>query len=399
MNAVVLAAGTRLRQTRQARVMLVAGEASGDMHGANVVKCLRKRDPALDVFGIGGEKLRKAGLRIVYDLEKVTGMGLSELFGNVRQLWAAYRLSRKLLVELEPNLLILIDFPDFNLRLAKLAKRHGIPVLYYISPQVWAWRKYRIRQIAATVDAMAVVFPFEAELYERSAVAVHFVGHPLLEIAKPTRDRETTLRRLDLDANKLTVAILPGSRRREVAFLLQTLLAAGELLRTEMAVQFILARASTIDPAQIEEALMETGLDIRVVEGDSYNILEASDLVWVASGTATLETGLLKKPMIIVYRLTALSYWLGRLLIRVDHIGMVNIMAGERVVPELIQNDVTPERILLESKRILGDRDVYEGIVHALERVRARLGSPGAPARVADIAFRLMTRSGSKGAL
>jgi lipid-A-disaccharide synthase len=387
MGALVSAVG--MRQGR-ARIMLVAGEASGEVHGANLLKCLMERNPALEIFGIGGEHLRRAGLRIVYDLAKVTGMGFSELFGNLKELWAAYRLSRRLLVELEPRLLILIDFPEFNLRLAKFAKRQGVPVLYYISPQVWAWRKYRVRQVAARVDAMAVVFPFEVDLYEPLGVKVQFVGHPLLDIAKPTRDRETTLSELGLDADKLTVAIMPGSRRKEVSFLLETMLAAGQLLQKEMEVQFVLIRAGTIDPAQIDGALTGLPLKIRVVGGSPYDVLNASDLVWVASGTATLETGLLQKPMIILYRLTPLSYWLGRLLVRVDHIGMVNIMAGERVVPELIQDDVTPERILRESKRIIESPGVYEEIVRALARVRARLGTPGAPARVAEMALGLM---------
>jgi len=377
---------------RQTRVMLVAGEASGDMHGARVVRCLLDHDAALDIFGIGGEHLRREGLRVVYDLEKITGMGLTELFGSLKNLWAAYRLCCKLLVELQPSLLILIDFPEFNLRLARFAKQRGIPVLYYIGPQIWAWRQYRVRKIAARVDVMAVVFPFEVPLYESSKVTVRFVGHPLLDVANPTRDRKTTLGALSLNAAKFTVTLMPGSRRREVGFLLRTMLTAAELLQKRMDVQFILIRASTIDRALINAALTGTSVAVRIVDGDAYNVLEASNLVWVASGTATLETGLLKKPMVIVYRLTPLSYWLGRLLICVDHIGMVNIVAGERVVPELIQNEVTAERLLGESLRIIENRDVYENMVSALGRVKVRLGSPGAPAKVADMALRLMSR-------
>ena len=377
---------------RPTRVMLVAGEASGDMHGAGVVRCLLERDSGLDIFGIGGENLRRAGLRVIFDLDKVTGMGLFELFGNFKNLWAAYQLSRRVLVELEPSLLILIDFPEFNLRLAKFAKQHGIPVLYYISPQVWAWRRYRVKQIAARVDAMAVVFPFEVALYESFGVAVRFVGHPLLDVVHPTRDRAATLMGLELTAAKLTIVLMPGSRRREVDFLLETMVAAAERLQKEMAVQFILIRASTIDHAQLDAVLTGTSLQVRIVEEDAYNVLAAADLVWVASGTATVETGLLERPMVIVYRLTALSYWLGRLLIHVDHIGMVNLIAGERVVPELIQNEVTVARLIEESKRIIQNRDVYENMVRALGRVKERLGSPGAPARVADMALGLISR-------
>ncbi len=381
---------------RPSEVMLVAGEASGDARGAELVRNLRQRDPSVEFFGMGGADLRQAGMRVVYDVARVASVGFSELFGNLRHIWQAYRALRRQLVEGRPSLLILIDFPEFNMRLARIARRHGISVLYYISPQIWAWRRYRARQIAASVDAMAVVFPFEADLYRAVGVgAVSFVGHPLVDVVKPGQDRRTSLRAAGLDEGKLTVAMMPGSRRKEVASLLGPMLDAARAFTRERDVQFFLIRASTIERSELERAVAGSPVEVRVVEGDTYNMLAAADFVWVASGTATLEAGLLGKPMVITYRLSPLSYWLGRLLVRVDHIGMVNIIAGERIVPELIQKDVTADRILAETRRML-QPEVNRAVVRKLEVVRERLGPPGAPGRVADMAMSLLARSGTR---
>ena len=380
---------------RPLEVMLVAGEASGDARGAELVRNLRQRDPSVEFFGMGGADLRQAGMRVVYDSAKVAGVGFSEIFGSLRHIWLAYRLLRRLLLDARPALLILIDFPEFNMRLARIARRHGITVLYYISPQVWAWRRYRIRRIAASVDAMAVVFPFEADLYRASGVpTVSFVGHPLVDVVNPSQDRETSLGATGLDRRKLTVALMPGSREKEVGSLIGPMLEAAGVLARERDAQFLLIRASTIDRSALEQAVSGSPVDVRIVEGDAYNMLAAADLVWVASGTATLEAGLLKKPMVITYRLSPLSYWLGRLLVRVDHIGMVNIIAGERVVPELIQDEVTAERILAETRRML-QPETRCAVVRKLETVRQRLGPPGAPGRVADMAMTLLAHTGT----
>lgn len=380
---------------RQTEVMLVCGEASGDARGAELVRVLRQRNPTVELFGMGGAALRQAGMKVVHDIAKVSGVGLSEVLGSLRHVLSAYRLLRRLLLRTRPALLILIDFPEFNMRLARLARRHGITVLYYISPQVWAWRRYRIRQLAACVDAMAVVFPFEADLYKSSGVRrVDFVGHPLVDAVSPTRERAASLRALGLDARTLTVAMMPGSRHKEVASLMDAMLEAARRLAGERAVQFVLIRASTIERGELERAVAEAPFTVRIADGDAYNTLAAADLVWVASGTATLEVGLLKKPMVITYRLSPFSYWLGRLLIRVEHIGMVNIIAGERVVPELIQSEVTAERILAETRRLLRP-EVYRAVVAKLDAVRRRLGPPGAPGRVADMAMQLLASAGT----
>lgn len=370
--------------------MLVVGEASGDMHGARLVQELHKRDAALKIFGVAGEQLQRTNFEALFSVSKLTGMGLVELAGNLKNLWEAYSLLRRALRERRPSLLILIDFPDFNLRLARLAKSLGIPVLYYISPQIWAWRRGRVRQIARSVDQMAVVFPFEVPFYEQHGVKVAFVGHPLLETVKVSRGRESVFSQYGLDPAKPTIALLPGSRHAEISRHLGVMRDAARRLSQQRDLQFFCVCASTIDAREIESVLKHPVLRIPVITEDRYDAVHAADLVWTASGTATLETALLGKPMIIVYRLSWLTYLLARLLVRVDHIGMVNLIAGERLVPELIQGEVNAERIVAETRILLDDAQCRSAIAIKLSNLRERLGAPGAAERVADLAFGMM---------
>jgi lipid-A-disaccharide synthase len=371
-------------------IMLVVGEASGDSHGAHLVKALQRRDPRLRFYGVGGEQLLQTRFEVLFSVTKLTGMGLVELAGNLRNLWAAYRLLRRTLRERRPDLLVLIDFPEFNLRLAKLAKSLQIPVLYYVSPQIWAWRRGRVRRIARWVDQMAVVFPFEVPFYEDYGVKVTFVGHPLLESVHVKEGRHTVLTKLGLDPGKPTVALLPGSRHREVSYHLPVMAQAAMRLRRERDVQFLLIRASTVDAGQIGSLVNQHKLKIPVVQEGRYDAVSASDLVWTASGTATLETALLQKPMIIVYRLSWSTYYLARLLVTVDHIGMVNLIAGERLVPELVQSDFTAERLGEESRAMLDNPSIRSELIDKLSRLRDKLGLSGAADRVADLALAMM---------
>jgi lipid-A-disaccharide synthase len=371
------------------RILLVVGEASGDLHGAHLARALRAKDPTVEIAAVAGEGLKREGVTVIYDVARIAGMGVTELAGNLANLRRAYALLKSALRE-KPSLLILIDFPEFNMRLARAAKKLQVPVLYYISPQVWAWRKYRIRKIARCVDRMAVVLPFEAPLYRDAGVKVEFVGHPLLDVARATRSREETLARLGLDPSRRTIALLPGSRRREVDYHLPVMLQAAEVLSRELELQFVLIRASTVDPDVVRQNVSRASVPVTVSAGDTYNALQACDLAWTASGTATLETALMLRPMIIVYTLAPVTYVLSRFLVKVDHIGLPNIIAGERVVPELVQREMTAERIAAESKAILGDRELRERMAAKLTEIRARLGAPGAAARVADIALAMM---------
>jgi lipid-A-disaccharide synthase len=376
--------------SKDKEIMLVVGEASGDIHGAQLVEALLRRDPTLKIFGVAGERLQKTRFDALYSVSKLTGMGLVELAGNFNNIWKALTLLRRTLRQRRPSLLVLIDFPDFNLRLAKLAKTLKVPVLYYVSPQVWAWRRRRVRQIARWVDRMAVVFPFEVPFYESQGVKVTFVGHPLLDAMNVRESREALLRRLRLDGDQPVIALLPGSRKREVEYHLPVMLEAVRQWQRQQAVQFLCIRASTIDPAAVDAMLRRAGVSIPIVEENRYDAVNASDLVWAASGTATVETALLLKPMVIVYRVSWLTYLLARLLVRIDHIGMVNIIAAKRIVPELVQSQFTAERLVQESRALLSDPDKYGKAVDELAQLRAKLGKPGAAERVADLAFSMM---------
>jgi lipid-A-disaccharide synthase len=370
--------------------MMVVGEASGDVHGAHLVKALSRRDQTLRFFGVAGEQLRQTTFEALFDVSQLAGMGLVELAGNLRNIWRAYHILRHAMRDRRPALLVLIDFPEFNLRLAKLAKKLKIPVLYYISPQIWAWRRGRVRQIAKYVDHMAVVFPFEVPFYEKRQVKVTFVGHPLLDIVRSQESRETVLARLALDTEKQTIAILPGSRRGEIAYHLPVLLDAAARLKKDSEIQFFLIRASTVGRHEVESALKRVSLKIPIVEDQRYDALNACDLAWTASGTVTLEAALLLKPMIVVYRLSWLTYALARMLVKIRHVAIVNIMAGKELVPELIQGDFTAAGVVKKTRSLLENRDLRDKIIRKLVTLREKLGTPGAAERVANIAISMM---------
>lgn len=374
------------------QVMLVVGEASGDVHGAHLVKALSRREPLLRFFGVGGEQLKQTGFEALFDVSEIAGMGFVELAGNLPNIWRAYHILRRAMRDRRPDLVVLIDFPEFNLRLAKLAKKLKIPVLYYISPQIWAWRRGRVRQIARYVDHMAVVFPFEVPLYENRKVKVSFVGHPLLDIVRSGALREAVLAQLALDTGKRTIAILPGSRKGEIAYHLPVLLDAAMRLSKDSEVQFFVIRASTVGRQEVESLLKRVPLKIPIVDDQRYDALNACDLAWTASGTVTLETALLLKPMIVVYRLSWFTYVLARMLVKIRHVGIVNIMVGKEVVPELIQSDFTAAGVVKKTRSLLENRDLRDSMVRKLVALREKLGTPGAADRVADIALSMMDR-------
>src|SRR5581483_1567807 len=376
---------------RPFRVLLVAGEASGDLHGADLIAALRLDLPGLEVFGMGGERLREAGMTTVADAGDVATVGVTEAIGRLRALWRAYRTLVRRLREDPPDLCVLIDFPEFNLRLARLAKRAGVPVLYYIGPQVWAWRRGRVRKIARRVDRLAVVFPFEPPLYAARLPGVEFVGHPLLDRALQTRSRDETLRAHGLDPRRRTVLLLPGSRPSEIRSVLPAILDAVRRLGAAGDVQFPLALAHTLSAADVEAEIRAAGVDVRVVSGDTYNLIAAADVALVTSGTATLECALLECPMVIVYRVSPLTAAVARLLVRgVRHIGMPNIVAGHEVVPELLQGQVTGPAIAAAAADILASPARRAAIVEDLREVRRRLGRGGAAGRAATIAVEML---------
>lgn len=372
--------------------MIVAGEASGDLHGANLVKEALRLNPALQFFGIGGARMREAGVKTLVDAAAMAVVGLVEVVAHFGVICRAYATLRRIIRTEPPDLLILIDYPDFNLRLAKLAKRAGVKVLYYISPQVWAWRVERVKKIARLVDRMAVVFPFEVPFYEKEGVPVTFVGHPLADIVQPTMARAEAQGYFGIDPARKTVGLFPGSRKGEIRSLLPTILETAALLRQRFPdLQFILPLASSLATADVTPYLEAAGLDVKVVEGKNYDVIQVCDAIITVSGTVTLEIALMEVPMVIIYRVSPLTYAVGRRLIRVDHIGICNIVAGERVVRELVQDDAQPVWIAEEISCILTD-DLYVRQMRAkLAGVREKLGSGGGSARVAQLALEMLT--------
>lgn len=373
---------------RNPRVLLVAGEASGDLHGGDLVAALKRQVSAVEVFGVGGPSLRAAGMHILVESEAIAGMGLVEARDKVRALIRTYRQLKQILQNDQPDALILIDFPEFNLRLAKVAKQAGVPVFYYISPQVWAWRQRRVYTIAKSVDRLAAVFPFEPAFYAAHGCAVDFVGHPLVDRVRPSRSREETLQQYGLDRQRRTVALLPGSRSQEVRLLLEPMLGAVALLGDTY--QFVLAVAETLNTEDLRSRVQRT--PVHVIQGDTYNLIHAADLVLVASGTATLETALLERPMVIMYRLAPVTYALARLMVRVPFIGMPNLIAERRVVPELVQGEVTPDRIAAAATRLLTDAQAYSVAQEGLREVRQRLGGGGAAERAAALVMEMLKK-------
>jgi len=375
------------------RVMIVAGEASGDLHGSYLVRAMKEMDPSLSFYGIGGEKMEKEGVRLLANSSDLAVMGLIEVFSRLNFILGAMNKLKKSFETERPDLVILIDYPGFNLSLAKVAKKKGIKVFYYISPKVWAWRKGRIKTIRRVVDRMALILPFEEDLYRKAGVRATFVGHPLLDEIKITKTAEEIRRDLGLDADKRTVALLPGSRESEVRELLPEMVRAAKILTDRFAssIQFVLPVAHTLVPELIQGIVGPSGIPVRLVAGRTYETLSVSDAVIVASGTATLETALLVKPMVIVYKVSPLTFFLGKMVVRVKHIGLANIIAGRTVVPELIQKDFTAERVANEANRILTDPNVRDRMMKDLSELRQSLGEPGASRRAARLACDMLT--------
>ncbi len=366
-------------------LMIIAGEASADAHGAGVVRALRRRQADLVCFGVGGPALRDAGVEILVDAASLAVVGITEVAVKARALIDALGRVRRALARRRPALLVLIDLPDFNLMVAATARRLGIPVLYYISPQIWAWRPGRIRKIARRVDHMAVILPFEEVLYRRHGVPVTFVGHPLMDAAPPLSAEPPGPPR---------VGLLPGSRDREIERHLPEMLAAAKAVaRQRPDVRFTVSVAPGVDPAFVHRLIGEAdaGGSLEMVVGGVRGILAHSTLVVAASGTVTLEAAVAGTPTVIVYKVSPLSYRLGRALIRVPFIGLANLIAEAPVVPELIQDEVTGETIAAHVLSLLDDPARRRAMRDALARVRLRLGPPGAGQRVATIAWRMLT--------
>jgi len=378
-------------QPENTAIMIIAGEASGDLHGAHLVKAMRDRDPRLQFYGVGGDRMEAAGVQLVARSSQMAVMGAVEVLPRLGFILQVRRGLKKSLKQSRPALLILIDYPGFNLPLARFAHENGIKVFYYISPKVWAWRKKRIYALEQYVDRMALILPFEEAVYKEVNLDARFVGNPLLDTVRRTLDRGEALRKFGLQEGVTTVALLPGSRKGEVTRLLPPMLQMAAILKKRIpAVQFVLPLAQTLPHGLVEGLVKSQEVEVAITRKNGYDAVGLADVAVVASGTATLETALLGVPMVIVYRLSFLSYWIGRAVVQVDHIGLVNLIAGREIVPELIQGEATPERMADEAHRILTDRSRTEEIQKGLAEVRDLLGETGASQRAARLACEMI---------
>jgi len=372
-------------------IFVSAGEASGDLHGSNLVRALQARLPQLRVACLGGAMLRQAGAEVLVDNRETAVVGLSEVFRHAQSIVRAWRIITAHLVRERPALLVIIDFPDFNLLLARWAKRHGIRIFYYICPQLWAWRSGRTRTLKRLIDRMVVVLPFEPAFYASHNLTAYYVGHPLLDVlaAAPTRE-EARSRYAGADPSAL-VGLLPGSRSSELRMLLPLLLETAHRLHTQRPdLTFLLPVAPSLSATLVEQAVASTPLPIKVVTGDTYGVMRACDVLCTASGTATLEAAILGTPMIIVYKVSKLSAIAGRHLIRVKHAGLPNLIAQRSIVPELLQEEARPERLSAEVLALLEQPDRIARQREELARIRSKLGKPGVSNRVAQLAMEIM---------
>ena len=372
------------------RMMIVAGEASGEMHGAGVVAALKARCPGIDLFGIGGDRMERAGCALIYHIERFSVMGITEVVRHLPFIRRALRRMDDLLESRRPDLMILIDYPDFNLRLARKARKRGIPVLYYISPQVWAWRSRRIHAIVRLVDCMAVVFPFEVELYQKAGGKVVFVGHPMLEALESRQSKADFCKEAGLDPDRPILGMLPGSRVMEVKHMLPAMAGTLKIVQQDLpATQGVIGLAPTVPRAGLAGRIEGHANAVPVVENSAYEVMRHADLLLVTSGTATLESACFGTPLLVLYRMSRVSWWIARSLVRIPDIGLVNVVAGRRIAPEFLQDAVEPKTLAPVVLELLSDPKKRAEMTNRLIEVKDRLGTPGASSRVANLALDL----------
>lgn len=371
--------------------MIVAGEASGEMYGASIANEIRSLLPGTRFFGMGGDCMRKTGVETLVDANVMAVMGLVEVLGHLPVIVNGFNTLKKKLLTDPPDLLILIDYPDFNLRLAKVAKKAGIKVLYFISPQVWAWRSGRVKGIGEVIDMMAVLFPFEVPFYQKAGVPVTFVGHPLLDMVRPTMKRDDALSSLGLDPQRRCVGLFPGSRRSEINKLLPVILEAAKLLKERMPdLQFVLPLASSLKEDDLAPYLAGARVQVKVVSGRNHDVMSGCDAVIAASGTVVMELALVGVPHVIIYKMSNFTYQVGKRVINVPHIGISNIVAEKRMVKELIQHEAEPVAIADEVDALLNETSYAAQMREDFQAMRVKLGSGGALGRVGRLAVEMI---------
>jgi len=377
-------------------IMIVAGERSGDVYGAGLARALQARLPGVEVFGAGGDAMRQVGVDTTVDSHEIAIAGITEIVEGYPRVFRAFH---RLLGEVDrrhPQLAVLIDFPDFNLRLARQLKKRQIPVVYFVSPQVWAWRKGRVKTLKKRIAKMIVIFDFEEEIYRQAGVPVEYVGHPLVDVVRPTLTREEFFAKAELDPSVRTIALLPGSRQKEVIGNLPIMLDAAARLSATRKLQFVIPVAPTIDPDWLANTLKEypSGRGtVRTAVHATYDALQYSEIAVVTSGTATLEAALCERPMISVYRVSALTWLVGKLLVKVPHFCIVNILAKRELVPELMQEDFTAANVAARVEYLLDQPEARAEMVRGFQALKARLGQSGAIERAADSMVEVLNSS------
>lgn len=364
------------------RVMMIAGEASGDLHGSGVVRELKKADSTIDVFGVGGDQMKREGMTVVYHVRELGFMGFMEVVKHIPFIKVMEYTLGQIVKFKKPDVLVLIDYPGFNLRFARKVKHFGMKIVYYISPQVWAWHASRVKKMKELVDKMLVVFPFEVPLYEKEGVPVDFVGHPLLEVLGAEFDRKNFCKRYGIDGSKKILALIPGSRRQEIERIFPAMLQAARRVASALDMEIAVAVAPTLDAKYFSALYNLDG--VHLVQGATYDVMAHAAFAMVTSGTATLETACFGTPMMVVYRTSWPTYIIGRLLVRVRSIGLVNIVAGKNIVPEFIQHRATPSALANAAVRILQNEEQLKQMREDLRVIREKLGSEGASQRVAN---------------
>ena len=366
------------------QILIVAGEASGDLHGGHLVRALKAQHPELQFEGVGGKHMQEAGVSTLYDIGRMGGMGVFEI---INSLWHHIDIYRKLSREIAKGkyrAAILINYPFFNLKLAKVCRQWNCPALFYISPQVWASRKGRVNTIREVVSKMYVILPFEEEIFQKARVDVEYLGHPFIDIVQPQVSRDEALQEFGLDPAIKTVGLLPGSRMSEITYLLDDMVGAARIIQKDLGqCQFLLPVADSIDPELIRQRLGENSLGITILTGRNYDVMNCSDLLIMASGSSTLEAGLFTVPMVIIYKIHPITHFIARIITHITHFGLINIVAGEEVVPELLNKQVTPERIAAEAMKVLKDPEYAKAVRERLQKVRESLGAPGVVERIA----------------
>lgn len=380
-----------MTQTRK-NILIVAGEASGDILGANMIRAALDIESELYFYGVAGPRMLSAGCSPLRPASDLAVMGLAEVVRHLPRIWSVYRDIKRALNdrEMPPDVVVLIDSPDFNLRIAKLARKAGVPVLYYVSPQVWAWRRGRVNTIARDVDKLAAILPFEPDYYTGLDIDVRYVGHPLLDEAVVETSAVDFRDQHSLASAHPVIGLLPGSRPNEIHYALPTILEAAKVLKRRYPeIGFLLPVASGLDRDVLHAPISASGLDVELVDDTIYTSVAACDAVIAVSGTVTLQTALVQTPMVIIYKGSSFTYAIGKHLVSISHFGLPNIVAGRRVICELLQNDANPEAIAAEIERLIDDTDYRNSMLAELAEIRSRMGTPGCAERVARMVLEL----------